>query len=147
MWVKSLCMSAFTYRSICASVCMCVCVCVFTARIRVRGPVSLHLTQAELLICTSLSARLTNATRQLGALCAGKRRDHLASLSGFRENVTFHQAAIYRLLQLLLQTEKDFQLAGGGQQGEETAGALTCLNEKTTQVDKNLKVGRQGHRS
>lgn len=63
---------------------------------------SLHLPRAELLICTSLSAGLTNVTRQLGALGAGKRRDHLASLSGFCENVTFHQAAIYRLLLLLL---------------------------------------------
>lgn len=62
---------------------------------------SLHLPRAELLICTSLSAGLTNVTRQLGALGAGKRRDHLASLSGFCENVTFHQAAIYRLLLLL----------------------------------------------
>lgn len=48
---------------------------------------------------------LANATRQLGALCAGKRRDHLSSLAGFCENVTFHQPAIYRLL--LLQRQKD----------------------------------------
>lgn len=64
---------------------------------RRRGPSP----RAELLICTSLSAGLANATRQLGALCAGKRRDRLASLTGFCENVTFHQTAIYRLLLLL----------------------------------------------
>lgn len=69
---------------------------------------------------------LAKATRQLGALCAGKRRDHLSSLAGFCENVTFHQRAIYRLL--LLQREKDRQLAGGGRRREEMAEALTCLD-------------------
>lgn len=112
-------------------------VCVLSACFRVRGPVSLHLPRAELLICTSLSAGLTNVTRQLGALGAGKRRDHLASLSGFCENVTFHQAAIYRLLLLLLllplreREKKDCQLAGGGKQREEMAETQTCLNEKS----------------
>lgn len=73
---------------------------------------------------------LANATRQLGALCAGKRRDHLSSLAGFCENVTFHQPAIYRLL--LLQRQKERQLAGGGQHREEMAEALTCLDEKAS---------------
>lgn len=117
------------YLQIHACICMHVRACVLTARIRVRGPVCPRLPRAELLICMSLSARLTNATRQLGALCPGKRRDHLASLAGFCENVTFHQAAIYRLV--LLQTEQDCQLTGEGRQREETAGALTCSNEKT----------------
>lgn len=76
-------------------VCICMRVLVLTACIRVRRPVSLPLPQEELLICQRM---LTNATKQLGALCAGKRSDHLASLTGFCENVTFHQAAIYRLL-------------------------------------------------
>lgn len=97
---------------------------------------SLHLPRAELLICTSLSAGLTNVTRQLGALGAGKRRDHLASLSGFCENVTFHQAAIYRLLLLplllpLREKKKGCQLAGGGKQREEMAETQTWLNEKS----------------
>lgn len=102
------------------------CACVFAARIRVTGPVSLHLPQAELLICTSLSAGLTNAIRQLGALCAGKSRDNLAPLAGFCENVTFHQAAIYRPpLLLLLLREKDCQLAGGDSR-DSSGRQLTC---------------------
>jgi len=100
------------YLQVRVCICMHVLVCVLAARIRVTGPVSPHLPQAELLICTSLSAGLTNAIRQLGALCAGKRRDNLAPLTGFCENVTFHQAAIYRLLLLL--RENDCQLVTEG---------------------------------
>ncbi|MEQ2173061.1 hypothetical protein GOODEAATRI_027772 [Goodea atripinnis] len=77
--------------------------------------------RAELLICTSLSVELANAPRQLGALCAGKRRDHLASLTRFWENVTFHQTAIYRLL-----------LRGKRRDGLNTNGRTECkkINQK-----------------
>lgn len=133
-------MLTYTYVRAHLYACARVCVCPRSNAAGRQAPCPRIFPRAELLICESLSAGLTNAIRQLGALCAGKRRDHLASLTGLCENVTFHQAAIYRQRPAAAEMKRLSASLGEDSGDEESAEARTCLNEKArASRGKNLK--------